>query len=277
MMKNTTKYVALICLIVFGFGCEQSDPPDFGRAGDVVKFSGRDWDVKISETVVGPGPNYFSGFQEDVFVDDNGYLHMRIAEHDGRWYSSEIVSRDTMGYGTYSFTVEGDFVNLPENVVVGLFTWDNNTFYAEANSEIDIEFSKWGNNNKENLLQYAAQPVAFNGDYFAERVYNAPDITPNIGVSTHTFHWTDTLVTWKSYEGDAALDAYKYAEWTFDLNNPARVKVEGGQSSQPIVIPGPGSTTNARINFWILPWISEGPTDNQTQEYIVRNFTYIPI
>jgi len=276
MIKSLTYYFALAGILLFGVACEQSAPPDFGRTGDVVKFSGLDWDVKIFETLVGPGPNYFSGFEEDVFVDNNGYLHMRIAEHDGKWYSSEIVSQDTMGYGTYTFTVEGDFVNMPNNVVVGLFTWDNNTFYEEANSEIDIEFSKWGE-NKENTLQYAAQPVAFSGDYFAERVYNSPEINPNIGVSTHTFTWTDTLVTWHSYAGDAVLEAFEYSQWTFDTTNPPRVKVEGGQSSQPIVIPGPGSTTNTRINFWLLPWINEGPTGGEAQEYIVRSFTYDPI
>ncbi|MFT4662708.1 MAG: hypothetical protein ACI8XB_003001 [Patiriisocius sp.] len=276
IMKSNLHYIILSAIVILGMACEQSDPPDFGRFGDVVKFSGLNWDVKTSENTIGPGNNFFSGFHEDVYVDDNGYLHMKIAEHGDRWYSSEVISQDTMGYGTYSFTVEGDFTTLPDNVVVGLFTWDNNTFLEEANSEVDIEFSKWGA-DKENTLQYGVQPIAFSGDYFAERVYNPDNVSEIAGVSTHLFHWTDTLITWESYTGDAQIEANKFNEWSFDLTNPARVKVEGGQSSQPIIIPAPGSTTNARINFWLLTYISPGPSGGETQEFIVRSFDYTPL
>ena len=140
------KIFGLLVISLWLNGCKQSDPEDvLGRDGDVVYFSGYVWDVKINEYAVGPGPNYFSGFYEDVFVDDNGYLHMRIAEHNGKWYSSEIVGRDTLGYGKYTWVMQADLENIPENITVGLFTWDNESFFAEANSEVDIEFSKWGN------------------------------------------------------------------------------------------------------------------------------------
>mgnify|MGYP000122525718 CR=1 FL=1 len=66
--------IALIAIVLNG--CAQSDPEDvLGRVGDVVNFSGYVWDVKYNEYQVGPGPNYFSRFYEDVFVDeDSGYL-----------------------------------------------------------------------------------------------------------------------------------------------------------------------------------------------------------
>lgn len=115
-------------------------------------FSGHEWNIKSSTSAVGPGPNFFSNAAEDIYLDENGYLHMFISERDGQWYSTEIISADTMGYGTYKFTIERDYVNIPENIVVGLFTWDNNTFYEEANSEIDMELSKWGDADKQNTL-----------------------------------------------------------------------------------------------------------------------------
>ena len=80
---------------------------------------------------MGPGPNYFSGRYEDVWVDENGYLHMHISEHDGRWYSSEVVSRDTMGWNLY-LGGAGDLLEYSENIVLGLFTWDNNTFQTDG-------------------------------------------------------------------------------------------------------------------------------------------------
>jgi excisionase family DNA binding protein len=155
------KIFGLLVISLWLNGCKQSDPEDvLGREGDVVNFSGYVWDVKINEYAVGPGPNYFSGFYEDVFVDDNGYLHMRIAEHNGKWYSSEIVGRDTLGYGKYTWVMQADLENIPENITVGLFTWDNESFFAEANSEVDIEFSKWGNPDLATTLHYSVQPVA---------------------------------------------------------------------------------------------------------------------
>jgi len=275
-MKTSLYIAAIFAVVSFLSSCDQSDPPSFGRSGDVVFFSDYAWDVKHATTLQGPGPNMFSNNPDDIYVDNEGYLHMWINEHDGTWFSTEVVSQDTMGYGTYRFTVEGDFVNMPENITVGLFTWDNNTFFEHGNSEIDVELAKWGDADKQNTLQYAVQPVAFS-TFFEERVDN-PDSTEQylIGVSTHMFHWTDSLVTFKSYAGEVEAAEHLIAEWSFGLNNPPRVKQEGGNNSQPIVIPGPGSTTNARINYWLLPWVSPAPTDEMPHELIVRSFSYTP-
>lgn len=274
---RTAYIVALTCFGLFAFGCKQSDPENIiGRVGDEVNFSGYKWDVKISEQFqVGPGPNYFSGAYEDVYVDQNGFLHMRIAEHDGKWFSSEVVAQQNMGYGKYTFVVQGDLENIPENITLGLFTWDNNTFFDQANSEVDIEISKWGDAAEDNTLLYSVQPVNF-GPYYTERTHLAETPTGSlIGITTHTFVWTDTLITWKSYYGDSEAAEDLITEWSFDLDNPARVKNEGGNSSAPIVIPAPGETTNARINFWLLPWISSVPTDGKEQEVIIRRFAYV--
>ena len=270
------KVFGIIIAGIFLSGCMQSDPEDvLGREGDVVNFSGYVWDVKINEFAVGPGPNYFSGFYEDVFVDDNGYLHMRIAEHNGKWYSSEIVGRDTLGYGKYTWVMQADLENIPENITVGLFTWDNESFYAAANSEVDIEFSKWGNPDLATTLHYSVQPVAF-GPTYPERTHNAITAPGDlVGVTTHVFTWTDTLIEWRSYKGDSTDPLNETAYWSFDLDNPARVKNEGGNSSVPIVIPAPGPNTNARINFWLLPWIDTKPTDGLEQEIVVRRFEYV--
>jgi hypothetical protein len=247
------------------------------RTGDTLTFSGRQWVIKYSESPVGPGPNFFSKRPSDVFIDSKGRLHMKIVQHDKKWYATEVVTLDNLGYGTYIFTVIGDLVNIPENIVLGLFTWDNNTFADQANSEIDIEFAKWNDASNPYTLHYSAQPVNF-GPYYPERTHN-PETNPDhlIGKSTHAFTWTDTLVSWKSYTGGTFGEGELIAEWTFDLNNPARVKNENGNSSAPIIIPAPGNTTNARINFWILPGISTAPTDGQEHEVIIESFEYQPL
>ncbi len=273
-------HVLSITLIVAGCiattSCEVSEPAVRSRQGDTLNFAGREWVIKHNDALLGPGPNIFTNHPSHVWVDNNGYLHLTIDEREGTWYSTEVVSKENMGYGTYVFTIQGDPVNIDENVVLGLFTWDNNTFQQEANSEVDIEFAKWGEPEEGYTLQYGVQPINF-GPYYPERVDKpVVDSSQWIGVSTHAFTWTDTLITWKSWPGSEYDNGTPTASWNFDLNNPARIKNEGQNSSRPIIIPAPGETTNARMNFWLLEGPS-GPANQERHEMIIRNFQYLPL
>ncbi|MBI3195304.1 MAG: hypothetical protein HYZ34_12690, partial [Ignavibacteriae bacterium] len=95
------------------------------RYGRSLSFSGYDWWVKASVTPIGPGPNYFSDSQENVWVDSLGQLHLRITQRNGRWNCPEVISKSSPGYGRYIFQVTGRLGQLDRNVVLGLFTWDN--------------------------------------------------------------------------------------------------------------------------------------------------------
>lgn len=257
--------------------CKQSDPSEvLGRVGDTVTFAGRKWDIKSSIQPVGPGPNNFSKRYEDVWVDEKGYLHLTIDRHDDVWYSSEVVGRDNLGYGTYTFTIQADPMSFSENVVFGLFTWDDSTFYTDGNSEVDIEFAKWGDSSSLTPTTFSVQPVSF-GSYFPERTREqSVDFDVLKGVTTHQFNWTDTLITWYSYAGKEA-DGVPIASWSFNLNHPPRVKVDGGQTSMPIVIPAPGEQTHARMNLWTLPYLTQGPNNGLKHEVVIQDFSYIPM
>ena len=276
-----TKIIGGLLIVLGLFSCKQSDPSFNQRIDDVITFSGRKWDIKTGFN--GPGPNNFTNHPNDVYVDDNGHLHLSVSQRtvDGvtptlEWLCTEVVSQDTFGYGTYVWTIQGDPVNIDRNIVLGLFTWDNNTFQEQANSEVDIEFAKWGDSEEEFTLQYGVQPIAF-GPYYPERV-NKPEANNQnwIGVSTHAFTWTDTLITWESWPGNQYGVGDPAASWFFDLNNPARVKNENQNASDPIIIPAPGNTTNARMNFWLSSGV-EGPFFPFRSEIIIEKFEFIPL
>ncbi len=98
------------------------------------------------------------------------------------------------------------------------------------------------------------------------------------GITTHAFTWTEKEITWISYAGDTYGQGKVLGEWSFDDTQPTRVKQEGGKTSEPIVIPKPGSETNARINLWLVTGGSnQGPTKGKDVEMIIRNFEYRPL
>ena len=271
------QYKILLFLAVSAllFSCEQSDPVFTNRQGDVLDFSGRKWNIKQGSDL-GPGPNNFTNHPNDVWIDDNGFLHLTVTERQGTWRCTEVVSQDTMGYGTYIWTIEGDPVNIDRNIVLGLFTWNDSSFQEQANSEVDIEFAKWADPEEEYTLQYGVQPIAF-GPYNEERVFKPEEDNSNwIGVSTHAFTWTDTLITWESWPGSEYGAGDPVASWTFDLNNPPKRKYEGPFISDPVIIPAPGSYTNARMNLWLVNG-PEGPFLPIRHEMIIRKFEYIPL
>jgi hypothetical protein len=276
MKKQRLALLALLASTLLAGCAIETAPPPQGRSGDQLNFSGRTWTVKGGTELFGPGPNYFSKDLRSAYLDDRGYLHLNIRKfNDNRWYCSEVISNDVVGYGRYVWVVESDMVNIPDNTVLGLFTWDNNTLVNEANSEVDIEFSRWGVAGDPKTLHMSVQPVWF-GPFKAERTrgYQMPAAAATTH-TTHEFIWTDSLISWKSWLGDKSNDP-PFATWEFDLNNPARVKEEGGITSRPIIIPAPGPTTNARINLWLVTNQATGPSTANDYEIVIRSFLYEP-
>lgn len=260
--------------------CEQSDPPPLANPDDTgdFHFSGYYWNIKNSnDSITGPGSNYFANSADNVWLDQDSLLHLRITRRNNKWYCSEVISSKEFGYGTYVFTIVSDLTTINEKTVFGLFTWSDYTFMEQANSEVDIEFSHWNNINDSLLLTYSVQPVWFdNPSPYVERT-RRPQIPVRLlkTVATHVFTWTPDSISWNSYEGDQYPAGNKFASWYFDRTNPARTKMEGGRTSMPIVIPAPLSSTNVRFNLWLLN--GQAPSDGRDQEVIIKRFRYFPL
>jgi hypothetical protein len=277
--KNKIVTILGIGLLALASACKQGDPPIKVQPevkGDFA-FSGLQWKYKDASNLVGPGPNRFSGTTDFAWVDADGKLHLKIAKKNGVWTCSEIVSTKVYGYGTYIMTCESDVSTFNENVVFGFFTWDNHSFQTQGNSEIDVEFSRWGRASDSNLISYSAQPVWFNtpGPY-PERTYKPTVATKYMKQPmTYMMKWTPTEVHWESYEGSVYPGTNKVSEWTFDNTNISRKKIEGSNVSDPIVIPAPSDSTNVRFNFWLLN--GNKPSNDAEHEVVISSFRYIPL
>ncbi len=122
-----------------------------------IQFSGRTWSVKTSnQGKVGPGPNYFSDTNESVWVDTDGFLHIKVRKIGANWNSAQVVLNESLGYGRYILYAASRIDLLDKNLVLGIFTYDNSAPQA-VYRELDIEISKWGNGDNNNG-QFVVQP-----------------------------------------------------------------------------------------------------------------------
>jgi hypothetical protein len=125
-----------------------------------VDFSGFTWRVRKQPSDRGGTRNPYN--PENVYVDSDGALHLRIIKRDQQWTCAEVNLTRSLGYGTYVFTVE-DTSHLDPSVVFGMFTWDYSTD-QENHREFDINITRWGdpqNKNAEFALQPSLVPANF--------------------------------------------------------------------------------------------------------------------
>jgi len=218
-------------------GGKPPPPPDPGP----ISWSGYDWDVKSHSRKIGPGPNFFSSANVEVVGDA---LHLSITKSGNKWYAAEVINTQSLGYGTYSWTV-GPMGPLDPQVVLGLFTWNDDPAYNHR--EIDFEYAKWGNASDPNNAQYVVQPWDNEGN---EHRWEQAVFDVSI---THSFTWSPTEVVFRSTTASGAL----LHEWTYSGPD---VPQAGGE--------------NARMNLWLFR--GAAPQNGLPVTVVLESFTHTP-
>ena len=213
----------------------------------IIHFSGYDWEVGTGELKQGPGPNYFSDSEENVWLDRKGRLHLRITHRDGRWYCAKVTLVQSYGYGTYVFHFSSRADQFDKNVVGGLFTYENDS------AEIDIEFSRWnipGNKNS----QFVIQP-----GFVAENKLRY-SLNQTKKETTHWFNWQKDSIEFASYNGNVSVnnsDKALIQRWVYSSeDNP----VSGDE--------------RAKMNLWLFR--GNPPTEILDNEMIISDFEILP-
>lgn len=283
--------MALVC----GCGVSEDDTDDSGYVpGDhtavtcppdadgvrYIAFGGRCWTVRQSNGLEGPGLNYYSADGRDVWVDEQGRLHLKISYRDGKWLCSEVVSSG-VGYGRYIFYTSGDMTLRDGNVVLGFFTWDNTARDLGYMSELDIELTRWGRVVNRDI-HYSVQPLY--GPDTADHTYPERSESHSVQTghlkTTHVLNWSAEKVAFASYDGWSTSEDNLLSEWEFSSSKPARRAEEEGMST-PTVIPAPTDGTLIIINLWLYDalWnddIGDAPLDGTEVEVVVDGFQYNP-
>ncbi|MCF8260940.1 MAG: T9SS type A sorting domain-containing protein [Melioribacteraceae bacterium] len=214
------------------------------KAQTKINFSGIEWIVKNGTG--GPGPNNWSNDSKSVWVDSTGALHLKIRKEGNKWYCAEVYAQQSFGYGEYRFYVSSDLENYNQNIVVGLFLYENDS------REIDIEFSKWGNNSNKSGW-YTIQPPPYSN---SQKNFELNLTGLN---STHSFNWSANNIIFQSYQGHfASLPSSNYLieRWNYT-----------GDKNPPL------GKERLHINFWLF---GGNPPSNQEEAELIINAVFIP-
>jgi len=221
---------------------QNTSTPTLGSADGIIEFAGRTWNVK-SGCGLGPGPNCWSNNTESVWVQDEA-LHLKIRKIGDKWYSAEVSTVECTQYGMHRFFVSGDLSSLDKNVVAAPF------LYKDDQNEIDMEFSKWAEENPVENVQYVIQPWDVSGN-----IYRFP-IPQDVTESTHSIDWEPSSIHFISIRGysqelltsDNLLD-----EWEYKGNN----------------IPTEEGCLRVHINLWQVK--GNPPSDGREVELVISD------
>jgi len=211
-----------------------------------IEFAGRTWYVHNGN--YGPGPNYFSDDISNVWLDTNGFLHLRLRESGGEWYCPNIETVETTGYGMHRFYIRGAITNLDPNIIFSPFA------YYDTSHEIDIEFARWGNTTPGiHNAQFVVQPHGNAGNL---HTYRLSQITED---TTHYFDWSITNIHFKSFQGhylEEQTSGDIIQEWNYNgIDNPDE---------------------SYDLKIHIITWLLNGnaPINDQELEMIVTGVDY---
>ncbi len=213
----------------------------------VISFAGRDWWVKNGMNM-GPGPNNFSDSFESVWVDDDGKLHLKIRQIDGVWHCAEVWTLEPTGYGNYLFWLESRVDLYDPNIVAAPF------LYADDLSEIDIEFSRWGDPDYP-CGSYTVQP------YYIEGNNHPFEVALEGSWTSHSFLWQPDYVRFRSLHGhyeEPPHEGFVIEDWLYE---GASIPAESGEML-------------LHINLWLMSGLP--PLNGQEAELIVSNVFVTP-
>jgi len=231
------------------------------NASDTCSFAGYTWKIVPGSATYGPAAHW-SDSPQNVWVDQQGQLHLALTHSNGVWYSSEVYLNHSLGYGTYTFYLATRIDQLDKNVVGGLFTYESDT------RELDIEFSKWSGTTCKWLFfctnaDYAVQPFDHNHPNNG-RLFN---IALSGTYTTHFLTWAPGTATFQSINGHYASPpgGGVIKQWSFPP-----------KGSSACCVPPSDGNERVEMNMWLIPPATAPARDGGT-ELIISGFSFQPL
>ncbi|WP_034340960.1 hypothetical protein [Deinococcus misasensis] len=305
------KFLALASVLLAA--CSQQSPqtqtsqPIQGQAlqcgQSTIQWAGRTWTVKDSQgSEVGPGPNVFT--PQNICVDDvTGQLVMRLDPSAGVWESAEIKTQQTLGTGTYTWNMVGDFSTIDRQVVLGLFPYSTIAPAGRPDSdgykEMDIEFARWGNDSN-GPVNYTVYPGTVEGrnllinsgysPYTAEGQSFHQKFSQSLGgtYTTHRITRTANYVLMEGFHGHTTQLSNRFRCTRFQVYNTGNQTLlettnrtnAGAISTSTQSIAGwydashfiSAESMPLHMNLWLFR--ADNPANFQPVEFRFNNFTF---
>jgi hypothetical protein len=208
-----------------------------------IHFSGYEWEV--TQIPTDSGGVMHENRASNVWTDDKGWLHLRIAREGSQWTCADIGLTRSLGYGSYGFAIH-EMPALEPSTVLGMYTWDP-AEGGQNHREMDVELSQWGDPAIKNT-QFVIQPYYVAANVFR---FNSPP-----GPQIHSFQWDPGRVTFRSTLGTNGKQGRILSEHVFTSG-----------------IPSPGGET-VHINLYTYGK-SRTPQERGV-EVVFENFKYLP-
>ena len=249
-------YAAALLLLAIAAAISAGNAASVGNAAtaDPSHWKGHTW--KITN---GGMAGVAKGNPANIFVDQNGYLHLRIIKRGESYTASEMFSTEKMGFGTYQWQIEGALLNMDKSTVLGLFSYGPEAgIGANAENEIDIEFSQWNNTCDGCNADFTFWPTTGNQSLGPKEDNFKIDLA-GATLTTARFEWSSTRIVGTIMSGLQPLGTTANVLQTLTFAPPdytARIP----QVPLPL-----------GMNFWCfkVPPASD-------QEVIIRDFQYVP-
>ncbi len=158
--KIHAPFAALFLLALGGIICLRMPVPVCASSGsNSLRWMGYDWNMTN-----GGYAGVLQASQNNISVDANGYLHLRISKSSDTFTGSELFTRDNFGFGTFQWQIQGSNIYaMDPPVVLGLFPYGpRNGIGVDAENELDIEFSNWNGEDGEINADFTDYPSTGN-------------------------------------------------------------------------------------------------------------------
>jgi hypothetical protein len=103
-------------------------------AAKILHFSGYDWKARTAKSERGGKLHRYD--PNNVWLDSSGYLHLKVTAASDGWVCSETQLTRSLGYGSYSFTIQ-NVAQFEPATVLNLFTWSE-AGVDQNHRELDI-------------------------------------------------------------------------------------------------------------------------------------------
>lgn len=253
-----------------------------------ISFAGMQWWVfnKIGSEI--DSINYYS--QDNVWVDENGRLHLTISYSNGHWRCAKVFSVANSDYGEHHFSMINKNYTLPDNIVFGTYLYVKQDEYNDPPmlKEIDIEFSRWSDPNYPNTgyaIHYDDDftntspewPLAADNVPPFETALNGDDFfQSNIGWRSDEIEFTVTRSKLKPKQsstiGNNKTSGGGTTIWspTAIINNT--IFNDDMPSWDPDYIPDPAvDQMRVHISYWLNNATPPSSNTNEVYEIIIRD------